>query len=117
MGACVVGTVDVIYFRERDMADERPQHGFVTADASEHRKAGEIDMYANATNVSFSLSDMNILFSIVDRPQCRLHMSLTTAKSLATDLDAAIRKFEEITGREVVDMQGVKSAFEKAKVL
>ena len=117
MGACAIGTVEAIYFREREMADEKPQHGLMSADASEHRIAGEIDMYANGTNVSFSLSDMNILFSIVDRPQCRMHMSLTTAKSLAIDLDAAIRKFEEITGRKVVDMQDIKSAFEKAKVL
>ena len=99
------------------MAAEKPQHGFVSAEVSEQRKAGETDMYANGTNVSFSLSDMNILFSIVDRPQCRMHMSLTTAKSLAIDLNSAIRKFEEMTGREVFDMQEIKSAFEQAKVL
>ena len=46
-----------------------------------------------------------------------MHMSLTTAKSLAITLGATIRKFEEITEREVVDMQDIKSIFEKAKVL
>ena len=38
------------------------------------------DIYANVVDVGGTLSDMHIQFSLIDRPQCRVHLSFTTAK-------------------------------------
>ena len=98
------------------MADETPK-GFVSVPASDVRPKIPFDIYANGTQVGFTLSDVNIQFSIVDRPQCMVHMSLTTAKALSIALSQSIQAFEKTTGHEIILMDAVKEAMEKDGII
>ena len=58
------------------MADEK-QVKFTAVQASAADEAAECnDIYANGVAIGYTLSDVNILFSVVGTPKCRVHMSL-----------------------------------------
>ena len=71
------------------------------------------DIYANVVDVGGTLSDMHIQFSLIDRPQCRVHLSFTTAKDLAVSLKNIVDAFEDRTGRSIITMEEVKKGLNK----
>ena len=71
-------------------------------------------MYANGFEIGFSLSDVNVLFSIIGHRHCRLHMSFTTAKTLAIALSEALKNFEKTTEQTIMTMGEVDGRVSKA---
>ena len=88
------------------MEDENGKTGFV-AGTPENDGSTKI-MYANDTAIGYSLSDVRLRFAITGVPQCDIHMSFTTAKTLANMLTASIREFEAQTKHEIMDMVDVQ---------
>lgn len=60
--------------------------------------------YFNGVQVRLSLSDINMVLMTDDLPSCKLHMSFTTAKTLAENLSAIVSQFERQTGHAIMTM-------------
>ena len=73
------------------------------------------DIYFNGMDIGVSLSDMNITVMTDGRPLCKLHMSFTTAKTLAVSLGGAVTHFENLTNHSVMTMEEVGRGLEKDK--
>ncbi len=72
------------------------------------------DIYLNGVAIGLTLSDIRITAVVDGQQQCQLHMSFTTAKTLATELSRAIRHFERLTERDIMTMTEVEKGMEKA---
>lgn len=70
-------------------------------------------LYFNGFDLSTSLSDMGLMLMVDGRPQVRLAMSFTTAKTLAQNLMEAVQAFERLTEHELMNMDDVRNAFDK----
>ena len=92
--------------------ETRPEFTSVPIPESE-RTAPYEDLYANGAEIGCTLSDMNVLFSINGRPKCRVHMSFTTAKTLAASLTGAIDAFENLTEHSIMTMDEVDKGLTK----
>lgn len=68
--------------------------------------------YANGFAVGVSLSDVSIVLMVDGQPLQKVHMSFTSAKSLANDLQNSIRALEELLRYEIKTMDEVNKAFE-----
>ena len=88
------------------MENENDQVGFV-ASTTQQDKTPPI-IYANDVEISYSLSDVRLRFVILTDPQCDIHMSFTTAKTLAKNLSASIREFENKTKHEIMVMETIQ---------
>jgi len=68
--------------------------------------------YFNGFEIGNSLSDMSAILFLEGVPQARLAMSFTTAKTLAENLSAAVRSFEETTKHNIMTMDDVRRGLE-----
>ncbi len=73
------------------------------------------EIYIDGFVIGMSLSDMSILTMRSGQPQCKLQLSFNTAKSLATQLSAAIDTLEQRTNSKILTMDKIKQAFEKSE--
>ncbi len=72
-------------------------------------------LYLNGLEIGLTLSDIRVVALVDGERQCTLHMSFTTAKTLATDLANAIRVFEQLTEHEIMIMAEVEKGMKKVK--
>lgn len=68
------------------------------------------NLYLNGAALGLSLSDIKIVGMVDGKPQCQLHMSFTTAKSVASGILEALGDLERMTKLEVPSMETVKMA-------
>ena len=73
-------------------------------------------IYFNGFQLGSSLSDMSVLVLLDGYPQAKLMMSFTTAKTLAENLTAAVRNFEEATGHTLMNMDDVRQGLAQGEV-
>lgn len=64
-------------------------------------------LYSNGILVSLTVSDISLTITINGQPTHTLNMSLTTAKTLAANINTAIKDFEEKTGSKVLEAKEV----------
>jgi len=62
------------------------------------------NVYFNGVLVRLSLSDINMVLMTDGLPSCELHMSFTTAKTLAEKLSDIVTEFERRTGHGIMTM-------------
>ncbi len=71
------------------------------------------DIYFNGMDIGLSLSDVGLLVMTDGQPRCKLHMSFTTAKTLAKELGDAVAEFERLTEHSIVTMDEVRKGVKR----
>lgn len=95
------------------MADEvKPDVGALQIT---HQTVTYPDVYFNGVEIGLSLSDISVTAMMDGQRQCRLHMSFTTAKTLAQDLSNAIAEFERLTNHSIMTMSEVQQGLKKVQ--
>ena len=77
------------------------------------RNAHEVipqELYCNGVQVGLSLSDMSVTIMMDGQGKCKLHMSFTTAKTFALQLNNAVKEFERLTNHSIMTMDDVDKA-------
>lgn len=73
------------------------------------------DIYLNGLEIGLTLSDIRVTALVDGKQQCTLHMSFTTAKTLASNLTSAIRTFERLTEHKIMVMAQVEKGMREVK--
>lgn len=72
-------------------------------------------LYSNGILVSLTLSDISLTITINGQPTHSLNMSLTTAKTLAANINTAIKDFETKTNSRVLEAKEVAAFMKQNK--
>lgn len=67
-------------------------------------------IYMNGAAIGLSLSDISLTATVDGMPQCQLHMSFTTAKTVATNIMTALNDLERLSEHPVLTMDEVQEA-------
>ena len=95
------------------MADEiQPNVGALQI---HHETATSPDIYFNGIEIGLTLSDISVTATMDGQTQCKLHMSFTTAKTLATELSSAVAEFERLTDHSIMTMSEVQEGLKKVQ--
>ncbi|MBC6441367.1 MAG: hypothetical protein GDA49_13385 [Rhodospirillales bacterium] len=103
------------------MADETrlpPEQVSTTKDATGHQAVQMLAIptfYFNGIEIGSSLSDISVLLMTDGQPLAKLHMSFTTAKTMAENLGAGMAEFEKVTGHSIMTMGEVETRLKAAQ--
>ncbi len=70
-------------------------------------------IYTNAVLVTLTVSDIFLTITVNGQPTHLLNMSLTTAKTLVSNISKALDDFQEKTKTKVLDIKEVTSLMNK----
>lgn len=73
--------------------------------------------YTNGFEIGSSLSDIKIILMLDGIPFSQLHMSFTSAKTLAQNLSKAVEIFEKTTEHSIMNMDQVLERYQKAGIM
>jgi hypothetical protein len=71
-------------------------------------------LYINGFSIGTSLSDVFVIAQTAGSTSAVLLMSFTTAKTLVRQLGDLVSDFEQMTGQELLTMEDIKEATDKA---
>ncbi len=94
------------------MADDNGTGDIAMESAASAPAGTEPEFYLNGIEIGFTLSDVRVRAMVDGRPACLLHMSFTTAKTLAEHLDKAVSALEKRTGRPIMTMDDMNQSLE-----
>lgn len=98
--------------RKRQMADEGPNIGEISREGIDKLlDSHDIpSFYLNGSTIGTSLSDIGLVALIDGTPVCRLHMSFTTAKTIAMGLLESVENLEDASKQPILTMGDIQTA-------